>query len=228
MSISSANTGMYSIGSGSSTYAAWLSSPSAVSGNGFLANSTGTYLQSATDLVLTGTAISVTGATQINTTGSYSTSVGNTIGVVTIVGSAVNVGTNSGSSVNLGSSAGNSTVSLNGNRLQNVGAGVLGTDAVNLNQLNSLLSSTTSQIANLQSQVNTNKNGIAGVSAMSNIPSLSSSQKNNFGVGIGAFQGASAIAFGGNFRIKDNLVGKISASLSSGNYVTGAGLSIGW
>ena len=45
---------------------------------------------------------------------------------------------------------------------------------------------------------------------------------------IGAFQGASAIAFGGNFRIKDNLVGKISASLSSGNYVTGAGLSFGW
>jgi autotransporter adhesin len=177
---------------------------------------------------LTGTAISLTGATNINTTGSYNTSVGNTTGIVTIAGSAVNVGTNSGSSVTLGSNTGNSTVSLNGNRLQNVGAGVAGTDAVNLNQVNSLMSSTTSQITSLQNQANTNKSGISGVSAMANIPSLSASQKNNFGVGIGAFQGSSAIAFGGNFRIKDNLVGKISASLSSGNYVTGAGLSFGW
>ena len=230
MSISSTSTAIRSIGTGTSTYAAWLSSPTAAltSANGFLADSTGTYLQSATDLVLTGTAISLTGATNINTTGSYNTSVGNTIGIVTIVGSAVNVGTNSGSSVTLGSSAGNSTVSLNGNRLQNVGTGISGTDAVNLNQVNSLMSSATSQITSLQSQANTNKSGISGVSAMANIPSLSASQKNNFGVGIGAFQGASAIAFGGNFRIKDNLVGKISASLSSGNYVTGAGLSIGW
>ena len=228
MSISSTNTRMYSIGSGSSTYAAWVSSPTAASGNGFLADSTGTYLHSATDLVLTGTAISLTGATNINTTGSYNTSVGNTIGIVTIVGSAVNVGTNSGSSVTLGSSTGNSTVSLNGNRLKNVGTGVSGTDAVNLNQVNSLMSSTTSQITSLQNQANANKSGISGVSAIANIPSLSASQKNNFGVGIGTFQGSSAIAFGGNFRIKDNLVGKISASMSSGNYVTGAGLSYGW
>jgi len=230
LSISSAYTAMYSVGSGSSTAAGWISSTSAAitSANGLIANSTGAYLQSATDLVLTGTAISLTGATNINTTGSSNTSVGNTIGIVTIVGSAVNVGTNSGSSVTLGSSTGNSTVSLNGNRLQNVGTGVSGTDAVNLNQVNSLMSSTTSQITSLQNQANANKSGISGVSAMANIPSLSASQKNNFGVGIGAFQGASAIAFGGNFRIKDNLVGKISASISSGNYVTGAGLSFGW
>ena len=230
LAISPTASAMFSVGSGSSTAAGWLSSSAAAitSANGILADSTGTYLQSATDLVLTGTAISLTGATNINTTGSYNTSVGNTTGIVTIAGSAVNVGTNSGSSVTLGSSTGNSTVSLNGNRLQNVGAGVAGTDAVNLNQVNSLMSSTTSQITSLQNQANTNKSGISGVSAMANIPSLSASQKNNFGVGIGAFQGSSAIAFGGNFRIKDNLVGKISASLSSGNYVTGAGLSFGW
>jgi hypothetical protein len=324
MSISSTNTRMYSIGSGSSTYAAWVSSPTSASGNGFLADSTGTYLQSATDLVLTGTAITLTGTTNINTTGNYSTSlgssgsgsvtmtsgsnsialnntlleitapttivgttninttgnfstslgssgsgsvtitsgsnsialsntllaittpttivgatninttgaastsVGNTSGAVAIIGSTVSLGTNSGSAVILGNSSADSTVSLNGNRLQNIGTGVSGTDAVNLNQVNSLMSSTTSQITSLQNQANINKGGISSVSAMTNIPSLSASQKNNFGVGIGSFQGASAIAFGGNFRIKDNLVGKISASLSSGNYVTGAGLSFGW
>jgi hypothetical protein len=230
ISISSAYTAMYSVGSGSSTYAAWRSSTSAAitSANGLIADSTGTYLQSATDLVLTGASITLTGATNINTTGNYNTSIGNTTGIVAVVGSVVSVGTNSGSSVALGSSSGNSTISLNGNRLQNVGTGISGTDAVNLNQVNSLMSSTTSQITSLQNQANVNKAGISGVSAMTNIPSLSASQKSNFGVGIGAFQGASAIAFGGNFRIKDNLVGKISASLSSGNYVTGAGLSFGW
>ena len=231
LALSSTFSGVYSLGVGAGSYIGWAGTASELNtttATGFLANSSGAYIQSASDLTLTGTTVSLTGATNINTTGSYNTSVGNTTGIVAVVGSAVNVGTNSGSSVTLGSSTGNSTVSLNGNRLQNVGTGVSGTDAVNLNQVNSLMSSTTSQITSLQNQANTNKSGISGVSAMANIPSLSASQKNNFGVGIGAFQGSSAIAFGGNFRIKDNLVGKISASLSSGNYVTGAGLSFGW
>jgi hypothetical protein len=281
LTLASTFSGVYSLGAGTASYIGWAATASelnatSTTANGFLANSSGAYIQSASDLTLTGTTISLIGATNINTTGNYSTSlggsgsgsvtmtsgsnsialsntlltitapttivgttninvtgsssttVGNTSGVVTIIGSTVSLGANSGSTVVLGNSSADSTISLNGNRLQNVGTGVSGTDAVNLNQVNSLMSSTTSQITSLQNQANVNKGGISSVSAMTNIPSLSASQKNNFGVGIGSFQGASAIAFGGNFRIKDNLVGKISASLSSGNYVTGAGLSFGW
>jgi hypothetical protein len=87
LSITSAYTAMFSVGSGSSTAAGWLSSSAAAitSANGILADSTGTYLQSATDLVLTGTTINLTGATNINTTGNYSTSIGSSgIGSVTM------------------------------------------------------------------------------------------------------------------------------------------------
>lgn len=199
------------------------------SGTGSVTMTSGTNSLALSNTLLTITApTTIVGTTNINTTGTASTSIGNTTGTVTIVGSAVNVGTNSGSAVTVGNSSANSTVSLNGNRLQNVGTGTSGTDAVNLTQVNSLISSTTSQITSLQSQIYTNERGISGVSAMTNIPSLQTSQQYNFGVGIGSFEGTTALALGGNFRLRDNLVGKISASMSSGTYVTGAGISLGW
>lgn len=230
MSISSAYTAMSSYGSGSSTVAMWASNPSVAitSANGLLANSSGTYLQSATNLILTGSEITLNGNTNINATGNNNTTIGNVTGIVAIAGSAVNIGSNNGSTISLGSSSGNSTINLNGNRLQNVGAGILGTDAVNLNQVNSLISNTSNQITSLQNQVDKHKSGISSAAALANIPSLSTSQKNNIGIGIGSFQGITAIAFGSNFRIKENLIGKLSASLSAGNVVTGAGLSLGW
>ena len=199
------------------------------SGTGSVTMTSGTNSLALSNTLLTITApTTIVGTTNINATGTASTSIGNTTGTVTIVGSTVNVGTNSGSTVTVGNSSANSTVSLNGNRLQNVGTGTSGTDAVNLTQVNSLISSTTSQITSLQSQIYTNERGISGVSAMTNIPSLQTSQQYNFGVGIGSFEGTTALALGGNFRLRDNLVGKISASMSSGTYVTGAGISLGW
>ena len=199
------------------------------SGTGSVTMTSGTNSVALSNTLLTITApTTIVGTTNINTTGTASTSIGNTTGTVTLVGSAVNVGTNSGSAVTVGNSSANSTVSLNGNRLQNVGTGTSGTDAVNLTQVNSLISSTTSQITSLQSQIYTNERGISGVSAMTNIPSLQTSQQYNFGVGIGSFEGTTALALGGNFRLRDNLFGKISASMSSGTYVTGAGISLGW
>jgi hypothetical protein len=199
------------------------------SGTGSVTMTSGTNSVALSNTLLTITApTTIVGTTNINATGTASTSIGNTTGTVTIVGSTVNVGTNSGSAVTVGNSSANSTVSLNGNRLQNVGTGTSGTDAVNLTQVNSLISSTTSQITSLQNQIYTNERGISGASAMTNIPSLQTSQQYNFGVGIGSFEGTTALALGGNFRLRDNLVGKISASISSGTYVTGAGISLGW
>ena len=101
----------------------------------------------------------------------------------------------------MGSNSANSTVSLNGNRLQNVGTGTEGTDAVNLNQLNSLtttsssqLTSLQSQVTGLQSQIYVNERGIAGVSAIANVPSLFVGQKFNVGLGFGAFNANTALA----------------------------------
>lgn len=181
-------------------------------------------------MVLDNTQLTITapttlvGTTSINTTGSANTSIGNTTGTVTVAGSTVNIGTNSASAVTIGNSSANSTVSLNGNRLQNVATGIAGTDAVNVNQLSSVTSNFSSQITSLQNQIYTNQSGIAGVSAIANIPSLTTGQNFNVGVGVGSFATASALAIGANARIS----GKISASTSAGTYVGGAGLALGF
>lgn len=285
--LGSAYSALFSQGVGQTTVVGWASSytgtGSLSSVNGLIADSTGTVLQSASALTLTGSSISVIGTTAINTTGNASTSIGgsgtgsvtitsgsnsmvmgnslfsiaapttivgttlinttgtssttfgNTSGTVTVSGAAVNLGTNSGSAVTVGSGTANSTVSLNGNRLQNVGTGTDGTDAVNLNQLNSLtttsssqLTSLQSQVTSLQSQIYVNERGIAGVSAISNIPSLSVGQKFNVGLGFGAFNANTALAIGANWRLQDNLIAKVSASMSANTYVTGAGISLGF
>ena len=198
-----------------------------------------TITSGANSLVMGNTMLAITapttivGTTLINTTGTASTTVGNSIGTVTVSGAEVNLGTNSGSAVTVGSNSANSTVSLNGNRLQNVGTGTEGTDGVNLNQLNSLtttsssqLTSLQSQVSSLQSQIYVNERGIAGVSAISNIPSLSVGQQFNVGFRFGAFNAKTALALGANWRLQDNLIAKISASMSANTYVTGAGISL--
>ena len=232
-------TALFSQGSSQATVTGWVSSYANTSSlsqvNGMLANNNGVVIQSATALSLSGATINMTGTTSINTTGTANTAIGNSTGSVTVTGAAVNVATNSGSTIGIGSTSANSTVSLNGNRLQNVGAATAGTDAVNLNQLNALTASSSSQLTHLQtqltslqSQIQVSEKGIAGVSAMSNIPSLAVSQQYNFGVGIGSFSGSTALAVGGNWRIKENLIAKFSAGVSANTYVTGIGLSMGF
>lgn len=169
---------------------------------------------------LTG-ATTVTGTANINTAGTANTSIGNATGTVAMIGSTVGVGTNSASVVNVGSTSGNSTLNFNNNRLQNVGNAVLGTDAVNLNQLNSAING-------IQNQVNTNKAGIAGVTAATNLPGLSAGQKYNFGVAWGNYQAYNGLAIGGHARVTDNVTLKVSGSGTSGVYSGGAGLAIGF
>jgi hypothetical protein len=199
------------------------------SGTGTVTLTSGSNTMVLDNSLLTITApTTIVGTTNINTTGTANTNIGNTNGTVTLAGSSVNIGTNTASAVTIGNSSANSTISLNGNRLQNVGTGIAGTDAVNVNQLSSITSNFSSQITSLQNQVYSNQSGIAGVSAMANIPSITTDQNFNVGVGVGSFATASALAIGVNARISGNLTGKISASVSSGTYVGGAGLALGF
>jgi hypothetical protein len=199
------------------------------SGTGTVTLTSGSNTMVLDNSLLTITApTTIVGTTNINTTGTANTNIGNTNGTVTVAGSSVNIGTNTASAVTIGNSSANSTISLNGNRLQNVGTGIAGTDAVNVNQLSSITSNFSSQITSLQNQVYSNQSGIAGVSAMANIPSITTDQNFNVGVGVGSFATASALAIGLNARISGNLTGKISASVSSGTYVGGAGLALGF
>lgn len=74
--------------------------------------------------------------------------------------------------------------------------------------------------------------GVAGVSAMANIPAVDQNKTFAFGAGIGQFQNQTALALGGSWRIAQNAVVKASVATSSGNntskstvYGVGAGLS---
>ena len=142
--------------------------------------------------------------------------------------STINIGTASYSDVNIGSRSGNSTVDFGGNRLQNVGNAVAGSDAVNLNQLNSAISGVNNAISGLQNQVNSNKAGIAGVTAATNLPGLNANQKYNFGVAWGNYMAYNGIALGGNAKLAEKVTLKVSGSATSGVYSGGAGLAFGF
>jgi autotransporter adhesin len=62
--------------------------------------------------------------------------------------------------------------------------------------------------------------------AIANIPALETNRQFAVGVGVGNYVSASAIAIGAQARISENVVFKVSASSSTGNYATGAGLGI--
>jgi autotransporter adhesin len=144
-----------------------------------------------------------------------------------------NIGTATGSTINVGNQTnvgvGTSTVSFNNNRLQNIAAANTGTDAVNLTQVNSLIASSMRSFAS-QAQVDENhllaQSGIAGVSAIANIPALELNKKFAVGIGVGHYITASAIAISAQSRIAENIVLKLSGSSAMGNVVTGAGLGI--
>lgn len=190
-------------------------------------------------------------ATSLNTGGAGDTAVGNGVGATTINGSAVNVNTAgavtvASPSVTVGNQAGGvgtSTVSFNNNRVQNVATATAISDAVNLGQVNQLISAAggaspalqgqvngiQSQVNNLQSQVTQNnlvaQRGIAGVSAIAGIPALDTGKNFSVGVGLGNFVSASAISVGVQARVAQSTVIKIAGSATNyGSVVTSAGL----
>ena len=162
-----------------------------------------------------GGALAVTGATTTNgitNTGNLSTGTTTVNGNISVSGNSY-----------LGSMTLTPTsISANGNVISNVGNAVAGTDAVNLNQLNSVRT-------NLQGQIDDNRkearSGIASVAAMAGIPSLDSGKQFNIGVGLGSFKSESAIAIGSNLRLNENITAKAVVGFASSNTSVSGGIS---
>ncbi|PCE25314.1 hypothetical protein BWP39_12370 [Paraburkholderia acidicola] len=124
----------------------------------------------------------------------------------------------------------------NERRMTNVGSGVGGTDAVNVNQLNSALSQangyTDQRFGQLQQSVNeTARNaysGVAAATALTMIPDVDKGKTLSLGVGVGSYRGYQATAIGGTARITENIKVRAGASLSAGGTAFGIGGSMQW
>jgi hypothetical protein len=119
-------------------------------------------------------------------------------------------------------------VDVGGNVLHNVGAGVVGTDAVNLSQLQGVQNQLNNQYNSLSSTVQVNRieaqRGIASVSALNGIPGLDPNSKFGFGVGVGSYKGQTAFAVGANFRFSEHVTGKLGIGSASGDTTGNAGI----
>lgn len=100
------------------------------------------------------------------------------------------------------------------------------------------------QIAGLQQQVNSNYTslrnqiqdvkkradaGIAGISAMSNIPQVTESGRFSLGAGVGTHGSQQALAVGASSRLSQNVIGKMSvAADTQSKWSTGVGIAYQW
>ena len=122
------------------------------------------------------------------------------------------------------------SVQVGGNVVHNVGNGVVGTDAVNLSQLQGVQTQLTNQYNSLSSTVQVNRlearRGIASVSALSGIPPLDQNSRFGFGIGVGSYKGETAFAVGANFRFSDHVTGRLAVGSSSGDTTGSAGVGV--
>jgi autotransporter adhesin len=132
----------------------------------------------------------------------------------------------------------------NERQITNVAAGTSATDAVNLGQVNSMMSQGVSQgvqQANNYTDQRFNQTnqaindvaknayaGIAAATALTMIPEVDQGKTLSFGIGGGTYKGSQAVAFGGTARITDNIKVKAGVGLSSGGTTAGVGASIQW
>ncbi|KUZ89374.1 hemagglutinin [Burkholderia ubonensis] len=121
----------------------------------------------------------------------------------------------------------------------NVASGTQGTDAVNMNQLNTVQSRLSTALSGRQAQINslgsqlqqTNQmatQGIAAVGAMASIPQLDRDANFGMGVGTSTFLGQKAMAVNMQARITENLKASINGGFSGGQKVIGAGMLYQW
>jgi hypothetical protein len=80
----------------------------------------------------------------------------------------------------------------------------------------------------LQAQDRLMSAGIAATTAMANMPALEQGKSFAIGVGVGHFNGASALALSGNYRIAPNSVFRASVGLNGRSNAYGAGASFSW
>jgi len=99
-------------------------------------------------------------------------------------------------------------------QITNVAPGIQGTDAVNLNQMNTVQNNIAS--------------GVAMIAAMAAIPGLSTDKTLSMGVGAGRFMGESGVALGANARVTKNLQFALRIGISAAESVYSAGASYQW
>ena len=103
-------------------------------------------------------------------------------------------------------------------QITNVAAGTQGTDAVNLNQMNSAVGGVARKAYS----------GIAAATALTMIPDVDANKTLSIGIGGGTFQGYAATAIGGTARITQNIKVRVGAGWSAAGTTVGAGASYQW
>ncbi|WP_060856930.1 YadA-like family protein, partial [Caballeronia sordidicola] len=106
----------------------------------------------------------------------------------------------------------------NERQITNVAAGTQGTDAVNLNQMNSAVGGIARKAYS----------GIAAATALTMIPDVDANKTLSIGIGGGTFQGYAATAIGGTARITQNIKVRVGAGWSAAGTTVGAGASYQW
>lgn len=107
-------------------------------------------------------------------------------------------------------------ISNSGFRISGVGNGVASTDAANYGQL-------------LESEKLLSR-GIASATALANIPMLTDNKSVSVGVGLGNYNGQSAVALGANFRVSAaaQIRASVATGSSGGKTAVGLGASASW
>lgn len=122
-------------------------------------------------------------------------------------------------------------ISAGDQQIHNVTAGTLGTDAVNVNQLNSAVSNISSHYDALTNKVNKNHNeakrGIAGTAALAALHQLDFDPDHKLDVmaGYGHFHNANSVALGMAYRPNEDLMFTVGSTVGNGDTVVNAGIS---
>jgi autotransporter adhesin len=120
-----------------------------------------------------------------------------------------------------------------------VAAGTEGTDAVNLNQLNALSTSTSQVMQGQQAQINSlssslqetdtmARQGIAATTALTMLPQVDAGKTFSTAVGVARFAGQSGMALGASARVTANGILKMGVGLAGSNRTYGAGYGYSW
>ncbi len=103
---------------------------------------------------------------------------------------------------------------MDGNQIHGLAPGTLGTDAVNLNQLNGI--------------ENDMSKGIAATTAIANIPQVDQGKTYSLGLGFGHYNGENAFAAGGSWRYNNDGILKASVGSGGSGTVFGVGTAMSW
>jgi len=142
--------------------------------------------------------------------------------------------TNEGVTIQNGPSITQAGIDANNTAIRNVAAGVNGTDAVNVDQLNAGVSAVNQNVNSLREEVAANRqdanSGTAGAMAMAGMPQAYLPGKSMVAAGTAYYEGESALAVGMS-RISDNgkWVAKLTGSANTrGNVGIAAGMGYQW